>query len=267
MRSSEWIVAGFFVAFAIAGLLAPIDAKRRLRIGAIGLAGVLVAGSLGALSPHPVPPLLRDLLPGLLLLMAYWQAGQFLTGPDASLQAWLRGFDERWFPGMLRLSSELPERPALASYLETAYMACYVVLPAGILVLHLAGDGGSADRFWRVVLPATLPCYVATARFQSLPPRLVEGKETRLRKASGLRSLNLWVLRHLGIRGNTLPSGHVASSLAAALVLLAVAPLAGIVFLWTAASISVATVVLRYHYGLDVILGAGLALVSFSVFG
>lgn len=267
MRSSEGIVLAFFVAFAIAGLLAPIDAKRRLRVAGIGLAGGLVAGSVGTLSPHPVPPLLRDLLPGLLLLMAYWQAGQFFTGGDASLQAWLRGFDERWMPGTLRLSAELPERPALLSCLETAYLSCYVVLPAGILVLHLADDAASADRFWRVVLLATLPCYVATTRFQSFPPRVVEERTVRVENTSRLRSLNLWLLRHFGIPGNTLPSGHVASSLAVALVLFGVHPLAGLAFLSIAMSICVATVVLRYHYGIDVLLGAALALMSFAVFG
>jgi hypothetical protein len=123
MRFSEGMILGFFAAFALAGFLVELDPGRRLRIAGIGLPGAAVAGSLGTLSPHPVPPLLRDLLPGLLPLMAYWQAGQFFTGGDPALQATLRAFDERWLRGMLRLATELPGRPAPGAYLELAYLS------------------------------------------------------------------------------------------------------------------------------------------------
>ena len=56
-------------------------------------------------------------------------------------------------------------------------------------------------------------------------------------------------------------------SLAIDLVLWTVLPLAGAVFLWMAATIAVATVVLRYHYAADALLGIVLATVSFKVLG
>jgi len=59
----------------------------------------------------------------------------------------------------------------------------------------------------------------------------------------------------------------VTCSLAIALVLWTVPPLAGAVFLWVSASIAVATVVLRYHYAADALLGIVLATVSFKVLG
>jgi len=67
--------------------------------------------------------------------------------------------------------------------------------------------------------------------------------------------------------GNTFPSGHVTSAVAIALVILALDLVAGMVFLWVAASITVATVVLRYHYAADALLGIALAVLAFAVLG
>jgi len=71
----------------------------------------------------------------------------------------------------------------------------------------------------------------------------------------------------VSIPGNTSPIGHVICSLAIALVLWTVLPLAGGVFLWVPASIPVASVVLRCHYAADSLLGIVLATVSFKVLG
>ena len=125
----------------------------------------------------------------------------------------------------------------------------------------------AADQFWTVVLPPSYACYVFTVLFQSLAPWQVDAEEGVYLRRSNIRSLTLWVLRHGSIRANTFPSGHVANSLAIALVLLELIPVAGAVFLWIAASIAVATAVLRYHYTIDAVLGAALALLSFVLFG
>jgi membrane-associated phospholipid phosphatase len=74
-----------------------------------------------------------------------------------------------------------------------------------------------------------------------------------------IRSVNLFILRHASIQLNTFPSAHVASTIGASLVLMRFAPAMGIVFLMIALSIATGAVVGRYHYALDVILGAVLA--------
>jgi membrane-associated phospholipid phosphatase len=117
------------------------------------------------------------------------------------------------------------------------------------------------------VLSASYACYAFTACFQTLPPRLAEREDASTHGASRLRAMNLWVLRHGSITGNTLPSGHVANSFAIALVLLDTVPFAGAVFLAVASSIAVATTVLRYHYTIDAVLGVAVAILSFLLFG
>jgi len=70
---------------------------------------------------------------------------------------------------------------------------------------------------------------------------------------NSLRALNRWVLRRASIQAITFPSAHVASSAAAGLVIFRLEPHVGLIFLWAALSIAVATVVGGYHYAADVL--------------
>jgi membrane-associated phospholipid phosphatase len=75
--------------------------------------------------------------------------------------------------------------------------------------------------------------------------------------------LNQWLHRHGSIHAISFPSAHVASALAVSLVLLRFVPFAGLLFLIVSVWIAVAAVVGRYHYALDVLLGAVVALGTF----
>jgi membrane-associated phospholipid phosphatase len=77
--------------------------------------------------------------------------------------------------------------------------------------------------------------------------------------------LNRVTLDQAGIQAITFPSGHVASSVAAALVLLRLVPPVGAVFLAMAISIAVATVVCGYHYAADVLLAVAVTVLVFIV--
>lgn len=266
MRAAEWISITFYVLLMAACVFAPLAGRRRLRVFVIGLAGLLVAWLLRFLEVLPGGSLARDLAPGLLLTIGYWQSGQFFTGADARVQAWLRAIDERWFPWVLRMTSSLPERRVLSTYLEVSYLCFYPLVPLGIVILYLAGQRDAADQYWKVVLLPTYVCHACTVFFPSLPPRLVEADEGLRLGRSRIRAASSWVLQHGGITVNTFPSGHVASAFAVALVLLKLTPVAGIVCLWIAGSVAVATAVLRYHYSIDAVLGVALALLSFGCF-
>jgi membrane-associated phospholipid phosphatase len=67
------------------------------------------------------------------------------------------------------------------------------------------------------------------------------------------------------IQVNTLPSGHAAGALATALAVGTIMPFAGIVFLLAALLISIATVMGRYHYVVDTVLGVLVALAAWTV--
>src|SRR3989449_7579192 len=69
--------------------------------------------------------------------------------------------------------------------------------------------------------------------------------------------------RKCELHANTFPTGHVAASLAVALELLSHVPPAGFLFLLLSIAIAAGAFWGRYHYGLDVLLGALLAVASF----
>ena len=73
--------------------------------------------------------------------------------------------------------------------------------------------------------------------------------------------MNLWILKYGSIQAISFPSAHVASALAVSLVLLRFVPIAGVIFLAVSFWIGVAAVVGGYHYAIDVLLGAAIALV------
>jgi membrane-associated phospholipid phosphatase len=84
-------------------------------------------------------------------------------------------------------------------------------------------------------------------------------------RAPILRRLNVSILDQASVQANTLPSGHVAGAVAAALGLWPVAPAAGLVLLVLAVAIAIAAVVGRYHYVVDCVAGASVALVVWSL--
>ena len=267
MRTGELISVAFYVVLGVVSTFTPLPSGRRARIAGGGLAGILFAWSLRFVEGAPGGLLIRDLMPALLLLIGYWQSGQFFRGANPRVQATFRAIEQRWFPWVQRVSSSLGRRRWLTAYLEASYLWCYAVIPLGVIVLHSAGQAAMVDRFWAVLLVPTFVCHGCTVFVPSLPPWLADSDVAANREPSRIRSLSTWLLEHASITANTFPSGHVASSFGAALVMWAVTPIAGAAFLWMAASIALATTMLRYHYTLDAVLGAALALLAFVLFG
>jgi hypothetical protein len=263
VRTGEWISVSFYALLAVTSAFTALPAGRRSRIVAAGLAGALFAWSLRLLEGTPQGPLVRDLMPALLLLIGYWQSGQFFRGPNPRIQDAFRAIEQRWFSWVHGLRAIR----WLDAYLEWAYLGCYVLIPLGVIVLHATGHPEAVDRFWTVLLVPTFICHGCTVFVPSLPPWLADPGAAATDPQSGIRSFSTWLLEHASIRANTFPSGHVASSFGAALVVLTVSPVAGLVFLWIAGSIALATTALRYHYALDAVLGVALALLAFVLWG
>lgn len=267
MRSAEIISLAFFGAFTVAAAVVPLPKARRIKGIGIGVAGVLIAWLLPQLDALAGGAVARDFIPAFLLLVAYWQTGQFVVGSDPRFQAFLERFDERWFAVAARLRRNLGDRRTIPHYLEIAYITCYPVVPLGVAVLYFMGRSDAVDQFWRVVLPATYATHGLTAVFHSWPPWMADSVAARTRRSSTLRSVNEWVTDNASIRANSFPSGHAASSFAIGFVLFDALPVAGLAFLWIAASIAASSILLRYHYVLDVVLGVGLAGASYVLLG
>ncbi len=264
MRAAEWINLVYFVFLSGVACVRNLHGLRRRRIVTLAGIGILLTLA-GRLSDRVVgedwSSTGRNWLPTVTILIAYWQAGQFYIESSLRLQSWLQGVDDRLGVALRSVASVVGSRWVVA-YLEVVYLFAYPLIPLALGVLLFSGFGvGDVDHFWTVVLLSSYSCYVMLPFAPTLPPRLAPGSgvDSRREWRENHRTFNLWILDWFGIGANTFPSGHVAATIAASLVLLENAPLAGAVFLWFSVSIAVSTVVRRYHFFVDAVLGALLA--------
>jgi membrane-associated phospholipid phosphatase len=203
-------------------------------------------------------------VPSLVLLGTYRISGAFFVRPSEALEHWLLSIDEALLneTGLLRAYRRAPL--VVPEIFEIFYLLVYAVVPAGATVLLMGGHQAALDTYWATVFVAELACYAALPWLQSRPPRALEARGA---PGGAARNLNAWLLRHGSIQGNTFPSAHAAGATAIGLAVYSAMPLAGTAFLVIAAGITVATVLGRYHYALDSMLGVAVALTSWLVLG
>ena len=202
--------------------------------------------------------------PGLTLLATYRVSGAFFVRPSHALERWLLGIDDAVLGGTKLLHTYRAAPSLVREIFELFYVLVYVVVPAGATVLLAGRHAEALGTYWATVFTAELACYAALPWLQSRPPRAIEPGAPA---GAATRHLNLWLLRHGSIQGNTFPSAHAAGAVAIALAVWSAMPAAGALFMVAAVGITLATVLGRYHYALDSILGVLVALVSWAVVG
>ena len=256
MGMSPWMWPA--VAFALLLCVAALVRRRFLLAAGFVAYGLLAVWLSAADAPLP-----RFVAPLLVLVAGYWLTAPFYTRASPELEAWLMRGDHRL--EVDRFAAAAPRW--FGSAMEAAYAGCYPF----IVVAAIPAFRHSADAFawhWTLVLSAELACYVTLPWLQARPPRELRNS-TRLifpgsdslnrEKSTGsnfLRRFNERVLRHLSVRATTIPSGHVAGPVAASLAAWMIAPEYGPWLLAGAAAITAATVIGRYHYAIDALLGA-----------
>jgi membrane-associated phospholipid phosphatase len=258
MRVSEAIAVAYFVYLAVTALVVPwpsLTLRRRL---GVWLAAGLVIGSEIALAAVPAAAgvdTVRDWLPALVILFAYFVTGLFFVAPSARAEAWLRRWDDRLI-GARRF--ETVPRPVRV-YLDAVYDACFLIIPAGYAVLVWAGQSASADRYWSLVSAAEFLAFGTLPWFQSRPPWAIE-RPRAIDEHAAFRRFSLSWVHYTTIHANTFPSAHASASLAVALAVWPTVPWAGALLAVIAVSIAIASVVGRFHYAIDAVTGLLLAL-------
>jgi PAP2 superfamily len=260
----------FWVTVALAYFLylsavACLPAFRHARVPAF--AALLGLALIAIVAPElfePRVPLMRALVPIPVLLTCYWVSGRFYLGPMIHLERWLLAIDRAVIERCDLVSNAPTLRVTVAAGLELAYLLVYLMVPAGAVTLVLGGHDGALDRFWSVVLLAACLSYGALPWLQTRPPRDPAVGDHRACD-SPVRRLNLHVLSRASNQVNTIPSGHTATAVATAVVLVTTMPYAGAAFALLAVAIAVATIVGRYHYVADSVAGALVAVVAWAV--
>ena len=259
MRTSEWLVVGYFLYLSLAALRPALGFARRLRVWGSAAGIGLVVVIIPRVPQTDLVSLARDWVPAAYIVAAYYVTGFFIDRPSPTQEAWLQRWDARLLPshGGIRI----PAFPRAC--LELAYGFCPVLIVWGFVALVWVGRGYLADRYWTMVTASELAAFASLPWFQTRPPWIVENREPT--PELELQSANFVWLRNTSLCMNTFPSGHAAGSLAAALAVLPWAPLAGGILLALALSIALASVVGRYHYALDALTGLALACVICGV--
>jgi hypothetical protein len=263
MRSSESIVVAVSLLLIALSLIRPLGFARRSRIFVLGGAVVAAIAAARFGFSERVSPILRDWLPVVLLLIPYWQAGQFFESRNRRIEDWLLESDRRFYGFLARHGIEMPAHGWI-TILEFFYLMCYPLVPLGLAVLYLSHQRAAANFYWNVVVLATSFCFLATVFVPAMPPRFFEARSATRPRAGGVRGLNMAILNRASIHAITFPSAHVASVVSGALVLLRIAPLAGSFFAILALGVALGAFFGRYHYLWDVILGAIVAVTIFT---
>jgi hypothetical protein len=263
----EWIALGYYAYLLVVALLD----KRFVRARSTALAGLVVCAVVIGAQAYPWTGVRMNalvfaiLVPLPVLLVGYWLSGLFFVRPMPEVEAWFMSVDEQLLgrTGILAGYDSSPR--ILRESLELAYVLVYPVIPAGVATLVLGGHASALPRFWAVVLLAEFVSYGAMPWLQTRPPRVLERAAGTLHAPSTLRRFNASILDRGSIQANTIPSGHAAGAVATALAVAGVMPFAGVAFLLIAAAIVAATVLGRYHYLIDSVLGTGVAVCAWYI--
>ena len=263
--ATEWIVCGFFAYLMVLSLRRPLAHPHRLRVLAIGAACVGLAVMLSQLRLSPVLQILREWIPAVYLLQGYWLCGLFFQRPMTVVEQRLIEIDHNLFRAF-KVTKLLMRGPRVVlEYFEFTYLLAYPFVPVSFALALWLGGRLEVDSFWTSVLLAGYGAYGVLPWIQTRPPRAFERAGPLEGRGLFFRRLNTLVLRHASVQVNTFPSGHASVVVAAALAVATVDRGMGLICGGGAASITLATVLGRYHYAVDSIIGVILGLLAWWV--
>ncbi len=251
---SEWIVCVFFAYLLVLSRFR-LGPRGRRRVLLTSLVCVAAAVMISQLRPSPALRIARDWLPAVYLVQGYWLCGLFFQRPMPGFEARLLDADRAVFR-LMRVTEFLARGPRLVlEYFEFTYLLVYPLVPVSTGIFLLVGGRPEIDRFWVAILLAGFGCYGMLPWIQTRPPRSIEHEPRPRYEQLRFRRINLLVLRHGSVQVNTFPSGHASVACAAALAVGMFHPGAGVALAVLAGSITLATVLGRYHYATDSVLG------------
>jgi membrane-associated phospholipid phosphatase len=247
MLPVERLVIAYLAFFAVAAPFARVERRRRARTAAIAASCAIAVYGVSQTLPMGA----RLCLPFLYFVLGYWIPVPLVpSGRGGAFEMWLRHSDE----ALRRRAVRLPRW--LAETLELGYLACFPMVPAAFAVVWTTGSQAEVAKFWLAVIAAGYACYISLPWLVSRPSRSVDVVAERV--PPSMSRANVFVLGWVSHQLNTFPSGHVAVSVAAAIAAGTVSPFAGMVLGLLATGVALGAVAGRYHYIVDVALGAGI---------
>jgi membrane-associated phospholipid phosphatase len=263
-RPAERVLVVYFTYVAIASSFFPLNHSTPYLV-ALTIAGIFAA--LGYLEKTTTRPIifrtLRDWTALAATLVAYREMDLFTPAHhDHHLEAiWIVW--DRYLIHELGFQRVIESTGLLIPWiLEFCYLVVYAVGPFSMAILYGLGKGERAQRFLVVYLLGTLLAYACFPYFPSEPPRTVYPGTDMPNIVTWFRRSNLLVVGNYGIHSSVFPSAHVSSAFAAGFGMLQALPerkSIGYGLVVYAALVAIATIYGRYHYAVDAVAGAGIA--------
>ena len=163
---------------------------------------------------------------------------------------------------LFRLTEVLRGPRIVLEYFEFTYLLAYPFIPVSFALFLGFGGRSAVDSFWATALIAGYGAYGVLPWIQTRPPRILERANPLEDRHLFFRRLNASVLQHASVQVNTFPSGHASVVVATALAVATVNSPAGLICGVVAASITIATVLGRYHYTADSVIGVMLGIIA-----
>ena len=264
MRTVEWVVVAYLTYVGLLAWVWPIRQRARTLVTAVAVAdATLVLWLAGRTSPDAL--VTRDWLPAGHILIGYWLSGTFFTRPMPRAEAWLAASDRWWFEtvGLAWFAARAPR--GILEFLELAYTSAYVMIPLGFAIADRFGTAVDGDRYWTAVVSATLACYAMLPWVRARTPGELRVDAAIERRRVTWRRVNRTIQVHGSVRVATIPSGHAAGAMATALMAGALVPAALAPLLVLALAIALGSVVGRYHYAVDALMGLAVGVAAVVV--
>ena len=258
------VIVAFLLYAAVLARIRPLPPRRRAAVALFVIADVMLLWWLSGTTTR-IGIVVRDWMPAAQILFAYWLSGAFAGPPMPGAEAWLTRWDRLLFDDW-RLGVLIARAPrVILELLEAAYLSVYAVVPLGFAIVWFGAPDLDVRRYWTVVVAAEVICYAMLPWIRTRPPRALGDHPVIDSRRVTLRRVNLRVLHRGSIQMNTVPSGHAAGSLATALMVVEYLPGAGVALIALALAIMTGSIAGRYHYAIDSVLGALVALVVWMV--
>jgi hypothetical protein len=252
MAGFERVAVTYFVSLALAAFATRARWPRRLGVSALAVTIATTIVVVATTAPHPA----RVVAAHAWLVLGYWVPA--LLAPRQIGNS--TPFEQRLLATDAWFRRRLPAVPRpLVLPMELAYLFCYPLVPAALVVAWMRGTPEDVDRFWVAVLIAGYASYGSIPWLVSRPPRLAQDAP---QTPHAISTLNRAVLGRVSHQLNTFPSGHVSVSCAAAAMLLPVSAVAAAIVGIIAAGVALGAAAGRYHYVIDVVLGVAVAAVA-----
>jgi len=265
LRSSEWLLIGFFGYVAIIFRSFPSQPFAL----ALGVPLLLAALAFGEARVHrEFFSVVRDWVPLVLTLVAYREMDWFspLVRDHHLELRWIVW--DRWLLHDVGLRRAIEALGSIGpAYFEFCYLLVYAAGPFAVAVMYFARRRERVNQVVFLYLLGTLLAYSLFPFFPSDPPRTVFAGADLPGIVTVFRRFNLWIVGGYGIHSSVFPSAHVSSAFSAGFALLLYLPERkryGWGMTIYAASVAIATVYGRYHYAVDAIAGLAVSLVATS---